>query len=95
MCVALVGGMDRLERHYINEASKLGVKLKVFSQNIGARALKIRNVDAVVVFTNKVSHNSRKDALRAARSKKIPFLMCHSCGVSSLKDCLNCLKKGS
>jgi len=36
MCVALVGGMDRLQRHYIDEAGKLGMKLqKIKYQEVG------------------------------------------------------------
>ncbi|MBB5021528.1 hypothetical protein HNR37_000840 [Desulfurispira natronophila] len=41
-----------------------------------------------MIFTNKVSHNARKLALEAARADNIPVMMCHSCGVSTLKDCL-------
>jgi len=93
MCVALIGGMDRLERHYISEAEKVGVNLKVFTHCIGGKGHKISSVDAVVVFTNKVSHMSKKEALRTARSQNIPVMMCHSCGISSLRDCLDCLKK--
>ncbi len=31
MCAALVGGMDRLKRDYMNEAKKNGVKLKCYT----------------------------------------------------------------
>jgi hypothetical protein len=30
MCVAVIGGMDRLKKHYLEEAKKVGVQLKVF-----------------------------------------------------------------
>jgi len=32
MCVALIGGMDRLERDYETEARKHGVELRVFTK---------------------------------------------------------------
>jgi len=32
MSIALIGGMSRLERHYISEAEKLGIDLKVFNK---------------------------------------------------------------
>ncbi|MGC9018038.1 MAG: hypothetical protein ACP5JQ_07695 [Caldimicrobium sp.] len=32
MCIALIGGMDRLERHYFEEAKKMNVTLKVFTK---------------------------------------------------------------
>jgi len=32
MCVAVIGGMDRLKKHYLEEAKKVGVQLKVFTK---------------------------------------------------------------
>ena len=92
MCVALIGGMDRLERQYINVAKQLGIKLKVFSKHKPTLQSKIENVDGMVIFTNKVSHEARKEAVRIAKINKIPFLMHHSCGVCTLRDCLGSLK---
>ena len=91
MCVALVGGMDRLERHYINEAERFGVELKVFTKFEVNIALKIKNVDALVILTNKVSHGARKEAMDIAKAGNIPVLMRHSCGICTLRDCLDCL----
>jgi hypothetical protein len=31
MSIALIGGMDRLARHYVSEAERLGIFLKVFN----------------------------------------------------------------
>jgi hypothetical protein len=92
MCIALLGGMDRLGKHYLEEAGRVGIDLKVFSRdevNIGS---KIKNVDAMVIFTNKVSHNMKSKALKEARAKGIPVYMHHSCGICSLRECLNCLR---
>jgi hypothetical protein len=36
MCIALIGGMDRLERCYVMEAERVGISLKVFNGQ-GAR----------------------------------------------------------
>jgi hypothetical protein len=83
--------MDRLEKHYKEEAVRAGVELQVFTKseiNIGA---KMRNADAVVIFTNKVSHRVKKEAMNAARFNNIPVFMHHSCGVCTLRECLNCL----
>ena len=41
-----------------------------------------------IVFTNKVSHEAKRKALLHARSRNIPIHLVHSCGVSSLRDCL-------
>lgn len=94
MCVALIGGMDRLERHYMDEAEKFGIDLKVFTKLETEMASKIKNVDAVVIFTNKVSHKARKEAMNMAKIKHIPVFMYHSCGICTLRDCLHCITKG-
>lgn len=92
MCVALIGGMDRLEKHYTEEATKHNIKLKVFTK-IGKNTMKkIGEVDAVVIFTNKVSHGLTNTIKRYCYSKNIPFLMVHSCGISTLKNCIENIK---
>lgn len=88
MCVALIGGMDRLERDYENEAERHGVHLKVFTKAKVGLAARLKSVDAVVVFTGKTSHRIRNEAISTAKSKNIPVVMCHSCGVCSLRECL-------
>jgi hypothetical protein len=93
VCVALIGGMERLERHYIGEAEKLGVSLKVFNRPAARMKSKVSNADALVVFTNKVSHRASQEAKRLAEARDIPLVLCHSCGLRSLRDCLDCLKR--
>jgi len=91
MCIALIGGMYRLEKHYKDEAVRAGIDLQVFTKseiNIGA---KLKKADAVVIFTNKVSHRLKKEAMNAAKLNNIPLFMHHSCGVCTLRDCLNCM----
>ncbi len=92
MCIALIGGMDRLERRYIDEAARFGIALKVFTKSETNLSKKIVNVDAVVIFTNKVSHRAKKEAMNTARAKNIPVFDYHSCGICTLRDCLNCIK---
>jgi len=91
MCIALIGGMDRLERHYIEEAGKLGIDLKVFTRQEANIGSKIRNADAMLIFTNKVSHKVKAQAIKEAKAKGIPVHMQHSCGVCTLRNCLECL----
>lgn len=93
MCVAIVGGMDRLKPHYIKEAARSGIDLKIIPRYTNGMKAKISNVDAVVIFTNKISHNAKKNASAAADKSNIPVFMYHSCGVCSLRDCLNCIKR--
>lgn len=92
MRVTLIGGMDRLEPHYRREAKKSGHELRVFSQYETGMEAKMGSTDAVVVFTGKVSHSARNHAYHAAKELGIPLLQCHSCGVSSFRECLECLK---
>ncbi|MDA8121530.1 MAG: DUF2325 domain-containing protein [Deltaproteobacteria bacterium] len=92
MCVGLIGGMDRLGKHYAAEAKQRGILLKVFNVPEASMAAKIRGVDALVIFTNKVSHRARREAVHVARSRKIPVFLHHSCGVCTFRRCLDCLK---
>ncbi len=89
MCVAVIGGMDRLGSHYRREAERSGVELKVFNRLEGHFAPRLKNVDAVVIFTNKVSHRARHQALDVARHRNIPVIQHHTCGVCTLRECLN------
>jgi len=93
MCVALIGGMDRLKKHYVEEAKKVGVQLRVFTKLEKDTAKKIGDVDAIVIFTNKISHELKLTIKKVYPIKKCPYMMCHSCGVSSLIKCLESLKK--
>lgn len=63
--------------------------LKCISRNERNFVDKIGNPDAIIVFTNKVSHEAKRKALLHARSRNIPIHLVHSCGVSSLRDCLS------
>jgi hypothetical protein len=91
MCVALVGGMERLKGRYTQEARESGIKLKVYNKYECGLGSKLKGADAVVVFTNKVSHQAKRVVMKTARLHDIPVYVHHSCGVCSLRDCLNCL----
>jgi len=92
MSIVLVGGMDRLGEQYHKEAKNHGVELRIFSQATLKMASKIKHADAVVIFTNKVSHKARNEALSAAKKQGIPVYMHHACGVCTLRECLNCMR---
>ena len=93
MRVSLIGGMDRLNKHYVQEAEKLGIDLRIFTRSETNLSAKIGQSRAVVIFTNKISHQARNQAVNSATSKNIPVLMSHNCGVCALRDCINCLKE--
>jgi len=91
MCVVLIGGITRLEQQYQKEAARCGMDLRIFSAPTKCIGTKLKNADAVVIFTNMVSHNAKRDAVKAARTNNIPVFMHHTCGVCTLRECLNCL----
>jgi hypothetical protein len=91
MSIVLVGGMDRLGNQYHKEAKRMGMELRIFSQSEQGMGGKIGNADAVVIFTNKVSHQARNEAVAAAKRRGIPLFMHHACGVCTLRECLKCL----
>lgn len=87
MCATLIGGMDRLRIEYIAAAKAYGWTLRFISRNERNFIEKIGNPDAMIVFTNKISHEAKRKAVQFAKSKNIPLRMIHSCGVSSLREC--------
>lgn len=87
MCVALVGGMDRLKREYIEAANEMGVNLKVFTGKERSIKNQLGELDMLILFTGKVSHAARHEAVKHARANSIPVEMIHSSGVSSLRRC--------
>ncbi|BAV92288.1 DUF2325 domain-containing protein [Candidatus Desulfovibrio trichonymphae] len=89
MSFTLIGGMDRLRQKYIAAAKQDGHTLKCFSRNEHNLTDKIGYPDALIVFTNKVSHEAKRKAVQLANARNIPVRLVHSCGVSSLKACLN------
>lgn len=90
--VVLIGGMDRLEWHYIREAESRDIELRVFNRFQARMGSKIGDVQAMILFTNKVSHTARREVIAMAKGVNIPVLMRHSCGVCMFRDCLRCLK---
>jgi hypothetical protein len=85
--------MDRLQKHYLQEAEKLGVDLRIFTRSENNLEAKIGHSEAVVIFTSKISHQARNQAMSSASTKDIPVFMSHNCGVCALRDCINCVKQ--
>lgn len=92
MCIAIIGGMDRLESEYIKNAKKFGITLKVFPQFESTLNKKIGQVDKVIIFTNKVSHKAKREAMQAIRKRNIPVILHHTCGISSFNNILTHIK---
>lgn len=89
MCAALVGGMDRLRKEYIETAKGLGVDLKVFTGQERSIKNQLGDLDMMILFTGKVSHAARQEAVKHAKTRGIPIHMIHSSGVSALRKCFS------
>ncbi len=87
MCAVLVGGMDRLRTDYIVTARELGVSLKVFTGQERSIKSQIGEADMLILFTGKVSHAARIEALKHAKTNNIPVQLVHSSGVTALRKC--------
>lgn len=94
MCIALVGGMDRLRRDYENAAKRCGVKLKVFTGKESCLVDKMGCPDMAILFTGMISHNARTEVMQRSKRLGIPVTFLHSNGVSSLRQCLQGLAAG-
>ena len=88
MCVTLIGGMDRLQSEYISVALSEGHEMKCIPRDTKNFQDKIGKPDRLIIFTNKISHEAKNKALRLAKRLNIPVALLHSCGISSLRDCL-------
>ncbi len=93
MSIVLIGGMDRLAQHYRQEARKHGHQLTIYNTAHSRIASSIQRADAVVLFTNKVSHRARNEAVDSAKKQGIPIFMFHSCGLCTLRNCFACLRQ--
>ncbi|MDR2488595.1 MAG: DUF2325 domain-containing protein [Desulfovibrio sp.] len=88
MCAALVGGMDRLRKEYVETAKTLGIDLKVFTGQERSIKNQLGELDMIILFTGKVSHAARSEAVKYAKTNRIPLHMSHSSGIASLRKCI-------
>lgn len=88
MCVALVGGMDRLKKDYESAAKKCGVTLKIFTGKEACLVDKMGNPDMAILFTRMISHNAKTEVMQRSRSLGIPVRFLHTNGVSGLRQFL-------
>lgn len=92
MSILLIGGMDRLKRHYQKIADDMGFRIKVFTKPTKDITRKVGKIDVVIIMTDKVAHSIKNEISNFARIKGIPCLLNHGCGVCSLRRCLEFIK---
>lgn len=88
MCITLVGGMDRLRPAYEAAARESGCMLTHIARNERNFQNKIGDPDMIIIFTSKISHEAKRKAAEIGKARKIAVRMLHSCGLSSLRECL-------
>ncbi len=71
MCLALIGGMDRLDKHCMEVAKRAGISLQIFIKSQTNIAAKLKKADVMLIFTNKVSHRVKSEAMNAAKARGI------------------------
>src|SRR3989304_2381299 len=94
MTVALVGGLDRLEQRYRSEAKHQDVDLRVFNKPTCNLSCKLAGVDAVILFTDLVSHASAEQVYKLARAKSVCLICSHNSSLSAARRCLAQAKQG-
>ena len=95
MKVALIGGMDRLEQHYLREAKKLGHEMRVFNRFESGLPSRIGKPEAFILFTGKVSHQVRAIVTELAKTQGVPLYQYHQCGICALRDALMVLNQSN
>ncbi|MCT4509671.1 MAG: DUF2325 domain-containing protein [Tepidibacter sp.] len=86
MSIVIYGGHDRMERIYINEAKKHGVKAKVYTYGRNDMTKSIGKSDGIVIFTDTISHKVASTVSKEAKKRNIPVVVCHNSSKTSFKN---------
>lgn len=92
MSIILVGGHDRMHEMYRSVGDKHGHRMKIFTQMPAKFEKAIGTPDAMVLFTNTVSHKMVKTAMKEAKRKNIPVIRCHTSSARSLEQSIMTLE---
>jgi hypothetical protein len=93
MSIVLIGGHDRMHREYKGICEERGHSLKVYTQRPVGFEKVIGRPDGIVLFTNTVSHQMVKVAVKVAKNRNIPILRSHSSSATSLGEILKQLEE--
>lgn len=92
MSIVLVGGHDRMAGEYKVIGNKYGVKFKIYNKLPPRFSKTIGSPDAIVLFTDTVSHKMANIATKEGKKKKIPVELCHNSSKNSLETKIKELK---
>ncbi|OPJ56352.1 DUF2325 domain-containing protein [Alkalithermobacter paradoxus] len=85
MSIVIFGGHDRMERIYIDEAKKMGLKAKVYTYGRNDIDKSVGKSDGVLIFTDTISHKIATSVSKEAKKRSIPVIVCHNSSKTSFK----------
>ncbi|BBE31429.1 hypothetical protein OSSY52_15700 [Tepiditoga spiralis] len=87
MCVAIIGGIKGIENKYKTLLKKHGIKkYKIFNTMVPDFQKKIKNVDALILFTNTVSHKLSTVSSKICKKNNICIKRTHSSSLNKLDE---------
>jgi hypothetical protein len=97
MKVCVIGGLDRMEKDYIQAYKQIGCKAKVFNKLTNNFEQSLKCTQCVVLLTSLASHNMVNKAKNICKRHSIPFICtdktspCALCDVTQeFMNCVGC-----
>lgn len=91
MKIAVLGGIWSLGQRYRHEVEKQGHQCVHYNCYEAHLRAGLSGVDAIIMFTNTISHQASGIARQLARTGGVPLLCTTGSGVSALRQCLGSL----
>lgn len=89
MSILVLGGHERMENIYKKQGKEMGYRLKVMCKIKSGFTKRIGNPDAIIIFTNTVSHKMVVAAENIARKNKLTIIRSHNSSQFALENILN------
>lgn len=89
MSILLLGGHERMERIYKQQGKDKGFNMKVMCKIRSGFTKRIGNPDAIIIFTNTVSHKTVLAAENMAKKNNLTVIKSHTSSQFALHNILN------
>ena len=89
MSILLLGGHERMEDIYKQQGKKRGHKLKVMSKMKADFTKRIGSPEAIIIFTNTISHKMVISAENIAKKNEVAIIKCHTSSQNALQNILD------
>lgn len=93
MSIAVVGGVKGSEKDYKHIIERYGFKYKLYNEKVVDFSKKIKNAEAIILFTGTVSHTLALESMRMGRKNNIIIKKSHNSSIVKLEDLLKELKE--